>query len=86
MIESYLFNTGKGTKQTRKSATELMQAKFETRAQLKREELEIHRAEIQLQKQRLDLEKEERRERFKMEQQERKVLITLLLKHAGKDQ
>ena len=87
MIESYLFNTTGGvTKQTKKSTAELMQAKFETRVQLKREELEIRRAEVELQKQMLDTEKDERRERLEMDRQERQALIALLLKHASKDQ
>jgi hypothetical protein len=82
----FFFITQLVTRQSKKSAIELMQEKFETKAKLKKEELEVRREELELQKRKLELEEEERKRKFELEQQERKAILSLLLKHLGNEQ
>ena len=65
------------TRQSKKSTIEVMREKFETRAKLKKEELEIRREELELQMWKLEMEEEERKRKIELEQQESKAILSL---------
>lgn len=65
---------------TLKNSLEIFAAKFEQKARLKEKELELRKEELELQKRKWELEEEERKHRMKLESDERRAFIELILK------
>ena len=60
------------------SAMEMLNQKYERKAELKDKELEVRKMEIDLQKRKFEEESEGRNIRFKMEMDERKLMLKML--------
>ena len=63
------------------SAMEILQQKFEKKAELKERELELRKKELELQERKLISEEEERKKRVDLELEERRAMMQLLKKH-----
>ena len=64
-----------------RSVVEMLNKKNEKKAEWKDKELEIRQQELNFNKMKFEFEAEERRERYKLEFEERKAMIELLRKH-----
>ena len=78
-------------KLTKLSAIEMLEKKFQQKAELKEKELELKRFELELKKKKLEIEEakqkeeeEERKLRLKMELEERKMMMDFIKKHMDK--
>ena len=60
------------------SAMEMLNQKYERKAELKDKELEVRKMEIELQKRKFEEESEGGNIRFKMEMDERKLMLKML--------
>ena len=85
MLNLYLtnhFNFVEGKKRASKiSVMEMLEAKYERKAELKEKELELKRMELEIAQRRLALEEEERKQHLQMEMEEKKTFLELLKKH-----
>jgi hypothetical protein len=70
---------GKKVKQraSKLSAVQMLSGKYESKAELKQKELQIRKMELDLQKRKFE-KTEERKMRFKMEMEERRMTLELL--------
>ena len=80
--------TGKAARLTKLLAVQMLEKKFERKAQLKEKELDLRRMELELQSRKLDQEEaarkqeqEEKKKRLELELEERRTMLELLKKH-----
>ena len=60
---------------------EVLERKFERKAELREKELELKKMELDLQRRKLEQEQEERKQRLELELEERRSMLDLLKKH-----
>lgn len=81
---TFLIILGKYFKRQRTSklsALEVLEKKFEKKAELKEKELDLWKKELELQERKLISEEEERKKRVELELEERRTMMELLKKH-----
>ena len=63
-----------------KTTMEMITANFECKAQLKEQELELRRAELEFQKRKWEVEQAERKEQLQLDAEERCAFMKMILK------
>ena len=78
MIYIFLVKQTPQKRASRLSAMEMLEAKYQRKADFKEKELEQRKLEYELQKRKYEDEAQERKEKLKLEMEERRVLLSLL--------
>ena len=90
VLTPHILGKGKRKRASKLSVIDLLETKFERKAQLKEKELEIRKMELELQKRKMDQDEEERKraqeerqKRFELELAEKKSMLELIQKLAS---
>ena len=68
---------------SKQSAMEVLEEKYAKKAELKKEELDLRRQELNFKKKKFEVEEQERIARLELELEERKAIISLLKKQTS---